>query len=140
MRRLAHHPEVERSLKTYYSVAVSLLAGLAAGAGAVQALHAEAKPPAYVVSEMDLMDVASFNKEYVPAAMKAIADAGGQYVARNGRSVSLEGVPPKRIAIIKFDSLAKAEAAFNSQAYKDAQDKGGQYADFRVYAIEGVPQ
>jgi uncharacterized protein (DUF1330 family) len=127
-------------LKTYYSVAASLLLGAAIGAGAVQALHAEAKPPAYVVSEMDLMDVASFNKEYLPAARKAIADAGGQYLVRNGQGVSLEGVPPKRIAIIKFDSLAKAEAAFYSPAYKDAQDKGSQYADFRIYAIEGVPQ
>jgi uncharacterized protein (DUF1330 family) len=119
---------------------MSLLAGVIVGAGAVHALHAEAKPPAYVVSEMDLMDVASFNKEYLPAAMKAITDAGGQYLVRNGQSVSLEGVPAKRVAIIKFDSMAKAEAAFNSQAYKDAKDKGGQYADFRIYAIEGVPQ
>jgi uncharacterized protein (DUF1330 family) len=119
---------------------MSLLLGAAVGGGAVQALHAEAKPPAYVVSEMDLMNVASFNREYLPAAMKAIVDAGGQYLVRNGRAVSLEGVPPKRIAIIRFDSLAKATAAFRSQAYKDAQDKGSQYADFRIYAIEGEPQ
>jgi uncharacterized protein (DUF1330 family) len=127
-------------LKTQYSVALSMLAGVALGATAVQALHAEAKPPAYVVSEADVMDVAPFDKQYVPAAAKAIIAAGGKYLVRHGESESLYGDPPKRIEIIRFDSLAKAEAAFNSQAYRDVKKVGDQNADFRIYAVEGVPR
>lgn len=125
-------------MKTHYSVAVSVLAGVVLGATAVQALHAQAKPPAYIVSEADVMDVVAFDKGYTSPATKAILAAGGKYIVRDGESVSLDGVPPKRISIMKFDSLAKAEAAFNSEAYKAAKKAGDQNADFRIYAIEGV--
>jgi hypothetical protein len=39
-------------MKTRYTVALSILAGVAVGAAAVQALHAQAKLPAYVVAEI----------------------------------------------------------------------------------------
>jgi hypothetical protein len=35
-----------KAMKTHYTVALSICAGLAIGAAAVQALHAQAKPPA----------------------------------------------------------------------------------------------
>jgi uncharacterized protein (DUF1330 family) len=53
-------------------------------------------------------------------------------------SASLFGVSPKRIAIIRFESLQQARAAFNSPAYKEAKKTGDQSANFRIYAIEGV--
>jgi uncharacterized protein (DUF1330 family) len=37
-----------------------------------------------------------------------------------------------------FDNLEKAEAAFNSAAYKQAKAVGDKYATFRIYAVEGV--
>jgi hypothetical protein len=64
-------------MKTHYTVALSILAGVAVGAAAVQALHAQAKPPAYVVAEIDVTNAEPYDKEYVPPAAKAIADAGG---------------------------------------------------------------
>jgi len=36
-------------MKTQYTVALSMLAGIGLGAVAVQGLHAQAKPPAYLV-------------------------------------------------------------------------------------------
>lgn len=125
-------------MKTYSSVALSLLTGAVLGAAAVQALHAEARPPAYVVSEADVMDMASFNTDYLPSAAKALVDAGGTFIARDGKAESLYGVPPNHIMIVRFDSLAKAEAAFNSPAYKLAKAAGDQSADLRIYAVEGV--
>src|SRR5260370_42655092 len=38
--------------KTSYTVALSVLAGAALGAAAIQGLHAQAKPPAYAVAEV----------------------------------------------------------------------------------------
>jgi uncharacterized protein (DUF1330 family) len=128
----------ENALNTRYPVVVAFLAGLTLGTAAIQILHAESRPPAYVVSEIDVMDNARYNKAYVPLAAKAIVDAGGQYIAHDGMSASLFGVSPKRIAIIRFESLQQARAAFNSPAYKEAKKTGDQSANFRIYAIEGV--
>ena len=128
-------------MKTHYTVALSILAGVAVGAAAVQALHAQAKPPAYVVAEIDIANVEPFDREYVPPAAKAIADGGGKYIVRGGRTVTFFGEPPKpRLAVMVFESMEKAQAAFNSPAYKEAKKVGDQYAKFRVYAVEGLSQ
>ena len=128
-------------MKTTYIVALSIWAGVAVGAAAVQALHAQAKPPAYVVAEIDVADAESFDKEYVPPAAKAITDGGGKYLVRGGETVAFYGEPPKpRIAVMVFESMEKARAAFNSSAFTEAKKVGDKYAKFRVYAVEGVSQ
>ena len=128
-------------MKTRYTVALSILAGVAVGAAAVQALHAQAKPPAYVVAEIDIANVEPFDREYVPPAAKAIADGGGKYIVRGGRTVTFFGEPPKpRLAVMVFESMEKAQTAFNSPAYKEAKTVGDKYAKFRVYAVEGLSQ
>ncbi len=50
-------------MKTNYKVTVALAAGVAIGGAAVQGLHAQAKPPAYVVSEIDVTDKDAYVKE-----------------------------------------------------------------------------
>ena len=128
-------------MKTRCTVALSILAGVAVGAAAVQALHAQAKPPAYVIAEIDVTNVEPYDKEYVPPAAKAVTDGGGKYIVRGGRTVALYGEPPKpRIAVMVFESMDKARAAFDSPAYKAAKTLGDKYATFRVYAVEGLPQ
>ena len=114
-------------MKTRTPVVVAFLAGVTLAAGALQVLHAETRPPAYVVSEIDVMDDALYNRGYVPLAAKALVDAGGKFIVRDGRSVSLFGTPPKRIAVVRFDSLKKAEAALYSTAYKEAKKTGDEF-------------
>ena len=118
----------------------SLLAATMVGALGSHVLHAQAKAPAFVIGEIDIRDEAPFDKDYVPPAAKAVVDGGGKYVVRGGKSVSLYGEPPKRIAIMMFESLEKAEATFRSPAYTNAKKIGDKYASFRIYAIEGLPQ
>ena len=122
------------------TVFVSALAGAALGAAGVQALHAQAKPPAYVIGEIDVRDGEVFAKEYLPTASKTIRDGGGKYIVGGGKSVAFYGEPPKRIAIMVFESLEKAEATFNSEAYRTAKAAGDKVATFRIYAVEGIPQ
>ena len=101
-------------MKTRYTVTLSISAGVAVGAAAVQALHAQAKPPAYVVAEIDVTNAEPYDKEYVPPAAKAITDAGGKYVVRGGRTVAIFGQPPQpRIAVMVFENMEKANAAFD---------------------------
>ena len=127
-------------MKTRFVVLGSVMAGVALGAAGVQALHAQAKPPAFVVGEIDVKNAELLDKEYVPNASKAVRDGGGKYLVVGGKSVSFYGEPPKRIAIMAFESLEKAEAAFRSPAYTNAKLIGDKYAGFRIYVVEGLPQ
>jgi uncharacterized protein (DUF1330 family) len=117
---------------------LAVLAGAALGATASQALKAQVPPAAFVVGEIDVENAPAYFKEYVPIAAQAVVDGGGKYIVRNGRSVALYGEPPKALAIMQFESLAKAEAVFASKAYIDAKAIGDKYAKFRIYAVEGL--
>jgi uncharacterized protein (DUF1330 family) len=131
----------KKTMKTHCTILLSIAAGVAVGAAAVQALHAQAEPPAYVVAEIDVANLEPFDKEYVPPAARAITNGGGKYIVRGGEVAAFYGEPPKpRIAIMAFANMEKAKAAFNSQAYKDAKRVGDRYAKFRIYAVEGLSQ
>jgi len=43
-------------MKTRYTVVLSTIAGAALGGAAIQGLHAQAKPKAYIVSERETFD------------------------------------------------------------------------------------
>ena len=122
-------------METRYLVLVAMLAGIGVGAAAVQVLHAQAKPPAYVVAEIDVMDQEGYTKEYQPAAIKAI---NPKFLSRGGNSVSFKGEPPKRIVIFAFENMDKARETFTSSAYNEAWTIGSKYAKFRIYGVEGV--
>jgi uncharacterized protein (DUF1330 family) len=128
-------------MKARYTVVLSICAGAGVGAAAVQALHAQAKAPTYVIAEYDVSNPRPYDKDFVPSAAKAITDHGGKYLVAGGATQSIFGQPPQpRIAVVVFESMEKARAAFDSQAFKDAKREGDKYAKFRVYAAEGVPQ
>jgi uncharacterized protein (DUF1330 family) len=128
-------------MKTYITVGVSMMAGVALGAGAIQTLHAQAKPVAYVIAEIDVKDQDGFTKEFAPAAVKALGDNASGYkaLARGGKTVALYGDPPKnRVVINSFTDLDHAVAAYNSPDYKAAKVIGDKYATFRTFAVEGA--
>ena len=128
-------------MKTQYAVALAVVTGFGLGAAAVQGLHAQAKPPAYVVAEVDVTNQDAFVKEYVPLAVKALGEAAGyKAIARGGKTISIEGKAPKRIVINTFANLDAAKAAYSSADYKAARVIGNKYAKFRIYAVEGLSQ
>jgi uncharacterized protein (DUF1330 family) len=130
-------------MKTRYVVALAVTAGFGLGAIAVEGLHAQATPPAYVVAEINVTNPDGFAKEFAPLAGKALAEGGSgmKAIARGGKIVSIYGDPPKgRVVINVFDSLDKAVAAYNSPDYKAIKAIGDKYATFRTYAVEGLPQ
>ena len=126
-------------MRTHYAVTLSLLAGIAVGATAVQKLNAQAKPKGYAVVEIDVSNEDPYMKEYAPTAGKALTDAGGKYLARGGKVVGIDGdAPKKRVVILEFENLDKAQAAFASAPYRENRKIGDKYAKFRIFAIEGV--
>jgi uncharacterized protein (DUF1330 family) len=127
-------------MKTYYTVACSMLVGVVIGAVAVQGLRAQGKPLVYTVTEIDVTNVDGYLKDYVPVIQPIVQKGGGKQLAASLKVTALEGTAPKRVAINQWDSLEKAQALYNSAEYKAAQQIGAKYAKFRRYAVEGVTQ
>src|ERR1700690_4180213 len=129
----------ENTMKTNYKIAIALVAGAAIGGAAIQGLHAQAKPPVYSVSEIDVTNVEAYVKEYAPLAQASIKKSGGKILAGSQKVTSLEGTPPKaRVTIQVWDSLEQAQAWRNSADYKAARKIGENYATFRAYTVEGI--
>ena len=128
-------------MKTHIKFALGVLVGFGLGATTVQGLRAQAKPPAFVISEIDVTNPDAYAKEYVPLANKALADSGQKRLASGGRTIAIAGAPPApRIVVSMFDSLEKAQAAYTSAAYVEARKIGDQYGKLRIFAVEGIAQ
>ena len=94
-----------------------------------------------MVAEIDVINAAPYDKEYVPPGAKAITDGAANISFAAARPRRFTVTPPKsRIAIMLFESMDNAKAAFDSPAFKAAKAIGDKYAKFRVYAVEGLPQ
>jgi uncharacterized protein (DUF1330 family) len=116
-----------------------MLAGFGLGAGMVHELHAQATPPAYVISEIAVVDETGYANEYVPLANKALIAGGQKRLASSSNTLAIAGEPPKsRIVLSVFENMEKAQAAYSSPAYLEAQKIGERYATFRVFAVEGA--
>jgi uncharacterized protein (DUF1330 family) len=128
-------------MKRFLVPGLAMLTGVAIGATAVQGLHAQPKPPVYVVSEITVSNVDAYAKEYSPLAQAAIKKTGGKLVAISQNPTSLEGAPQKsRVTINVYDSLEQAQASRNSADYKAARAIGDKYATFRAFVVDGLPQ
>lgn len=124
-------------MNTRYTVALAMLAGIAVGAVAVQSLHAQSKPRAYTVAEIEVVDAAAL-AAYSPTIVAEIGFAGGLPVNNpGGKIVGLIGEAPKRLAINQWASLDKAQAFYNSPEWKKlAPQRDKALKITRLYAVE----
>ena len=124
------------------ALGLTLLAGVLIGATAIQGLHAQAKPPAYVVIPiLKMNDAAGFKVGVVDKANATAAEmtaAGGQYVIRSEKFTSLDGTPPARLVIMKFDSVEKAEAFEKTAAQKEINAARVKTTDSLSFIVEGL--
>ena len=121
------------------TLTLAVLAGVALGATAMQVLHAEVKPKAYTVSELEMLDAAA-NAAFVPLVQAAQKAAGGRaFRTGGGKIVAMEGAAPKRVAITEWGSLEQAEAFYKSTAWKDLTPQREKAVKaIRRYAVETV--
>jgi len=128
-------------MKTNYKVAVALVAGAAIGAAAIQGLHAQAKPPAYVVIPiLKINDAAAFKAGVLDksSASAAVMKAeGGHYIIRSQKFTRLDGNPPERLVIIAFDSVEKAQAYENSADVKEITAARMKSTNSLSFIVEG---
>ncbi len=126
-------------MKTNYKVAIALISGAAIGGAAIQGLHAQAKPPAYIVIPiLKINDGAAFKAgvtdKVKPEDLKA---AGGEWVIRNTKFTSLDGSPPERLVVLKFDSIEKAQAFSNTTAQKEINAARIKSTNSLSFIVEG---
>ena len=130
-------------MKTQYTVALSMLAGIGLGAVAVQGLHAQAKPPAYFVIEINKVTDAEGFKVITqrPTGGADVAkEIGGHYIARTDKITALDGTAPQRFIAYAFDSVEKAQAFNNSPYMKEVNAIRDKTTQARSFIVEGMPQ
>ncbi len=129
-------------MKTQYTVALSLAAGVALGALGVSGLNAQNKSPgAYaIVAYTEIEDEAAYKTNVVDKAPALIERAGGHLLAAsNDITVLREGTPPfplKRIAIIGFDNTQQAKEWYASPEMKDIRTWVDAHTKGRLFAVK----
>jgi uncharacterized protein (DUF1330 family) len=119
-------------------IPLAACAGVLFGAAGITALNAQPKPAAYVIEENDILDAEAL-KQYGPKVEPTLTPYGGTYVIRGGRTVALLGEPPKRIVVLGFESVDKAEAWFHSPAYQALKPLREKAMHKRSFIVEGAP-
>jgi uncharacterized protein (DUF1330 family) len=131
-------------MKRFLVPGLTMLAGVAIGAFAVQGLRAQAKPPAYlVIPILKINDAATFKAGVIDKASATAAEmkaAGGEWVIRNTKFTSLDGTPPERLVIIKFDSVEKAQAFENTASQKEINAARMKTTNSLSFIVEGMAQ
>jgi uncharacterized protein (DUF1330 family) len=126
-------------MRIQYTVALSMIAGVALGATTIQILHAQAKPMGYVIALNTVNDQERYTNEFAPSIAKTIQDGGGKFLVRGGKTVAIHGAPPApRVVVVQFESLDKAQAWANAPATKAAFAVGEKYAALNDFSVEGV--
>ena len=119
--------------------------GINAGRGsrwwaAIQALHAQAKPPVYMIAINEVSDQERYAKEYVSPAQKSVKDHGGEYLAAGPGTRVAGNLPEGPVVILRWESMEALQAWRNSPEFQAALKIGEKYAKFNIVAVNGVRQ
>ena len=126
-------------MKTKYKIAIALVAGASIGGAAIQGLHAQAKPPTYIVIPiLKINDPAAFKAGVVDKALPAdLTAAGGHYLVRSQKFTRLDGNPPERLVILSFDSAEKAQAFWNTSIQKEVNSARIKSTNSLAFMVDG---
>ncbi len=93
---------------------------------------------AYVIVDINVTDPTGYN-EYKKLAPAAVELYGGKYIARGGRTETLEGDwAPTRLVILEFESIEQAKTWLDSSEYSEARKMRHATTISNMVVIEGV--
>ena len=118
---------------------VAVAIGVVMGAAGVAGIHAgqTKAAPGYVLAEIEVTDVPTMQKSGAKMP-ETLAPYNTQYVIRGGKTISLEGEPPKSIVMIQFESLEKAKEWYDSPEYQAIKPIRQSAAKGRLFLVEGI--
>jgi uncharacterized protein (DUF1330 family) len=109
---------------------VGVVAGRAWGAQ-------DAAKKAYIIAQIDVSNPQQYG-EYAKRSPDIIAKYGGRFIARAGRTVTLEGPAARsRVVIIEYPSFERAQAFFNSPEYQQIKKLREGAASAQFIVVEG---
>jgi uncharacterized protein (DUF1330 family) len=120
-----------------YKVAIALVAGTAFGAAVIQVLHAQTKPLAYVIAEVEVTDAPTY-KTFLDGTAPILNKYGAKFLVRGGKTLSIAGEPPKRIAVYTFENMDRAAAFINDPELKALEPIRDKSSKYRAYMAEGT--
>jgi uncharacterized protein (DUF1330 family) len=121
-------------MKTLFGAAIVSAALAAGSAAAVQ----DAPKKAYVVIQIDVTNPKQY-AEYTKISPGIIAKFGGRFVARGGRTTTLEGPPARgRVVVVEFPSFERAQEFYNSPDYQAARKVRDGAANAQFVLVEGL--
>src|SRR6266542_4989241 len=89
------------------------------------------------VVEVEVLDPARYEqyKQMVPPSLERY---GGRFLVRGGKVETLEGDwSPKRLVIVEFPSVAKAQEWWSSEEYREAKALRQATAKTQMIVVEG---
>ena len=125
-------------MKIRYAAGLALLLGAVLGATITSGLRAQGKARAYAVIVVDEVTNGEAFKEVGPKSAAATAAAGGHYLVRTDTVIATEGPAPKRLVVIRFDSMDKLQAWNASAAQTEVNSIRLKNAKSRQLFVEGM--
>ena len=93
--------------------------------------------PAYLIADIDVTDADAY-AEYRRTVGDSIATFGGRFLARGGKTETLEGSwKPKRVVIVEFASMERLRAWYDSPEYAPALRQRASVSS--LVMTDGVP-
>ena len=94
--------------------------------------------PAYVIADIQVTDPEAF-EEYKQRSPPTIAQYGGKYLARGGKTETLEGEwETGRLVILEFESAERAREWWTCSEYEAAKAVRRKAATAKFIVVEGL--
>lgn len=91
--------------------------------------------PALWIAHVTVTDAEAYGR-YAALAGPAIAKHGGEFIARGGRFVQLEGKERPRNVVARFPSVEAAETCYHSHEYQAALDHAREASERELVIVE----
>ena len=93
---------------------------------------------AYMIVNVDVKDPSAY-EEYKNKVPTLVKKHGGEYLARGGRFVVLEGDwKPSRLAVFRFPNIASAQALYDDPDYQPLKALRQRVSKMDVVVVEGL--
>ena len=93
---------------------------------------------AYMIANVDVRDPVAY-EEYKAKVPTIVRKYGGEYLARGGSLVVLEGDwKPTRVALIRFPDIASAQALYDDPEYQPLKALRHRVSKTQFVVVEGL--
>ena len=94
--------------------------------------------PAYLVARVNVTDPEKY-EDYKALSPGAIAACGGKFIARGGKTHTLEGdEETRRMVIVEFPDFEAAKACYDSELYRQAREARRGAAEAQFVIVDGI--